>query len=148
MKTASNELLRHTVATIAYRFQKAVKNSGKDFGDFRIGKDARTPCEIINHMFELIKKTQTFITSYNFNFVVPSCDKLEVEIERFDFALIELDMVLKKNEVDAETSKRLLQGPLLDVVTHIGQIAMLSGLNGNKIPKEDYSAANIVNLVL
>jgi hypothetical protein len=44
----TNELLRHTLATIGYRFQKAVTNSNENFGGFKIGKDTRTPNEIVN----------------------------------------------------------------------------------------------------
>jgi len=39
--------------------------------------------------------------------------------------------------------KRLLQGPILDMATHIGQLAMLNGLNGNPVPKESYYNADI-----
>jgi hypothetical protein len=52
-------------------------------------------------------------------------------------------MLFLKNELDINYSKRLLQGPLSDIMCHIGQISMLSGLNGNRIQAEDYSAAPI-----
>jgi hypothetical protein len=57
-QTMTNELLRHTVATIGYRFQKSITNSNENFGDFKIGKDTRTPTEIVNHMFDLLTKTK------------------------------------------------------------------------------------------
>ena len=144
----TNELLRHTIATISYRFQKVVKNSNENFGEFKIGEDARTPNEIINHMFDLINKTQTFILEQRFNSAVPASLDFPSEIERFLLGLRSLDNILSKNELDLQLSKRLLQGPLLDVLTHIGQIAMLNGLNGNKIEKEDYSSADVSTLNL
>ena len=140
----TNELLRHTLATIAYRFQKAIKNSNKNFGEFKIGIDARTPNEIINHMFDLINKTRTFIAKEQFENIVPIQLDFHSEVERFLLELKSLDNIFSEKELDINYSKRLLQGPLLDVMCHVGQIAMLSGLNGNKIETEEYSSATIV----
>ena len=42
-------------------------------------------------------------------------------------------------------SKRLLQGPLSDILTHIGQISMLSTLNDNPIEWEDFSSSPLQN---
>ena len=140
----TNELLRHTVATIGYRFQKAVTNSNENFGDFKIGKDTRTPNEIVNHMFDLLSKTKIFITEGHFNNSAPTRLDFNSEVERFHIELTNLDNAFSNNEFDINYSKRLLQGPLSDVMCHVGQIAMLSGLNGNKIQSEDYSSANIV----
>ena len=70
----------------------------------------------------------------------PSTAQLEIrlEIERFHRVLNNLDVVLSEKELDIKFSKRLLQGPLSDVLCHIGQIAMLSGQSGNKIKGEDF----------
>ncbi|MFA5772911.1 MAG: hypothetical protein WC974_09300 [Thermoplasmata archaeon] len=139
----TNELLRHTVATIGYRFQKAVTNSNENFGDFKIGKDTRTPNEIVNHMFDLLSKTKIFITEGRFDNIAPTRLDFNSEVERFHIELTNLDNAFSNNELDINYSKRLLQGPLLDIMCHVGQIAMLSGLNGNRIQAEDYSSATI-----
>ena len=142
-KNMTNELLRHAVATIDYRFQKSIANSNETFGGFKIGKDTRTPTEIVNHMFDLLRKTKIFITEGRFDNIAPTRLDFNSEIERFHLELSNLDNAFSKNELDITYSKRLLQGPLSDVMCHIGQISMLSGLNGNRIQAEDYSSAII-----
>ncbi len=138
-----NVLLQHTVATIAYRFQKAIRYSLPGFGDYRLTKATRTPNEIINHMCDLLNKTNSFITNNHFNTPSPAMLDLEGETDRLLTALQILEQTLATTEIDTISSKRLLQGPLSDIITHIGQLAMLNGLYGHKVPKEDYSAAAV-----
>jgi len=139
----TNDLLRHVLATIGYRFQKAVTNSNENFGDFKIGKNTRTPSEIVNHMFDLLSKTKIFIEEGRFDNIAPTLLDFNSEVECFNLELGNLDNTLSENELEINYSKRLLQGPLLDIMCHVGQIAMLSGLNGNRIQAEDYSSATI-----
>lgn len=148
MKNASNELLRHMVATIAYRFEKQLQNTACNFGDFKAGESMATPCEMINNMCELVRKTHRYIIDNNFNYEEPACVDIAQAREKFDFALIELDKILTKHELDEVSSKLLMQGPLLDVVTSVGQLTMLNNLHGTYVPKEDFSSANIPHLVM
>ncbi len=138
-----NEYLRHTLATIDYRFQKSVKYRNTDFGDYSLGKESRSPKEIINHMFFVLNSTTVFIQEERIQKKEPDKLDLELEIERFNLEIKNLDKVLAENELDMNYSKRLLQGPLSDVLTHIGQIAMLSRLNNNPIEGEDFSSSQI-----
>ena len=48
------ELLRHTVATLAYRGGKAISKAPPDFKDFRVAADSRTPGEILAHIGDLL----------------------------------------------------------------------------------------------
>ncbi|MEB2778643.1 hypothetical protein SYJ56_25260 [Algoriphagus sp. D3-2-R+10] len=140
----TNEFLRHTLATIGYRFQKAVSNSNEDFSDFKIGNNTRTPNEIICHMYEVLSATRIFILEEKRNKEQSEKLELGLEIDRFNSELKSLDNVLAIKELEINYSKRLLQGPFSDVLTHIGQISMLSGLNGNPIKGEDFSSASII----
>jgi len=139
----TNELLRHTLASIAYRFRNSIRKSNENFGTFKIAAATRTPNEIVNHMFDLLTKTQTFIQKGSFDNVKPTALDFNSEVDRFLLELNNLDNAFARNELNMNSSKRLLQGPLLDIMSHVGQIAMLSGLNGNKIQAEDYSSAKI-----
>ena len=139
-----NELLRHMLATIAYRFQKTVRNTTEEFGVFRNTRDTRTPIEIINHMYDVLNKTKIFIEKERYDKTSTAQLELRLEIERFHRVLNNLDVVLSEKELDIKFSKRLLQGPLSDVLCHIGQIAMLSGQSGNKIKGEDFFSAKIM----
>jgi hypothetical protein len=138
-----NEYLRHTLATIDYRFQKSIKLRTPSFGDYTLGKGSRTPKEIINHMYAVLSSTSLFIEQERMHKEDPEMLPLEQEIERFNSEVKKLDMVLSKDELDINYSKKLLQGPLSDVLTHIGQIAMLSRLNGTPIKRENFSTSTI-----
>ena len=139
-----NEILRHTLSTIAYRFQKSVRNAKEDFGNFQAANNSRTVIEIINHIFDIINKTKVFIKEDRFDKSIPVQLDFSSEIERLHTTLEELDFILTETNLDIEYSKKLVQGPLSDVISHIGQIALLRGLNGNKLKGEDFSLANII----
>lgn len=141
--TERSEILYHSIKAIEYRFAKATAGSKVDFGDFKISEHTRTPNEIINHMFDLATKTNTMIREGHFNCPSPKLLNFNEECKRFLSELSELKNSIGNNDIDLEICKKLLQGPLLDITTHIGQIAMLNGLNDNKIPKESYYSADL-----
>lgn len=139
----NNIFLNHSIKTIEYRFRKAIEGSSDNFGNFKISNQSRTPNEIINHMFDLAAKTKSMIIHGHFNCSTPENLKFEKEIERFLLMLKELKEEIQKKEISLEISKKLLQGPIIDITTHIGQISMLNGLNGNKIIKQDYYSTDL-----
>jgi hypothetical protein len=138
-----NELLIHTVKTIRYRFIRATQGASASFGEFRIGAGTRQPKEIVNHMFDLVTKTISMLLHGHFSTPQPAQLIFEEEKERFLAALNELQTCLSRIQLEPAQSKKLLQGPLLDMVTHIGQLAMLNGLHGNKVPRESYFDARL-----
>ena len=140
---SENEYLRHTLSTIAYRFQKIIKNVEMDFGDFNAGSGSRTPNEIINHMYHVLSTARIFILEGKFQKAIPERLSLNHEINRFNLELKNIDNILVDKDLGINYTKRLLQGPFLDILTHIGQISMLCRLNGNPITGEDYSSASI-----
>lgn len=143
MDHTNNEFLRHTLATIAYRFQKSVSSSTEEFGSFNLGHGSRTPSEIVTHIYEVLKATGEFILEGKYAEDQPENLSFKQEIERFNTELENFDLVLIENNLDIEYSKRLLQGPLSDILTHVGQIAMMGRLNGNPIAKERFALAPI-----
>lgn len=74
-----NEYLRHTLATINYRFQKAVKDLENDIGDFKAGKGSRSPVQIINHMFCVLNATGIFLIEERIEKKIP--EKLTLVLE-------------------------------------------------------------------
>ena len=83
-----NEFLRHTIATIKYRFDKSVKDTKENFGEFNLGKGSRSPIEIINHMYHVLNSTRIFLEEERFNTEQPQKLTLSQEIERFNRELI------------------------------------------------------------
>src|SRR5437660_490267 len=49
------ELLRHTIATLAYRGAKALRGAPEGFSTLRVVPGARTPGEILTHITDLLE---------------------------------------------------------------------------------------------
>lgn len=139
----SNSLLQHIIKTIRYRFVKATSYAGNDFGAFIINAHTRSPNEIINHLSDLAGKSISMLQDGHFNILPPTALEYNQEKERFLNKLYELENIISKPACNEQLAKGLLQGPLADMLTHIGQIALLSGIYGKAVPKENYYNANI-----
>jgi hypothetical protein len=140
--SSKRELLRHTVATLAYRGGKAVANAPEGFDQFRINDTSRTPGEILAHIGDLLdwalsiaKGQQTWHNSAP----LPWND----EIARFHIALETFDSYLASPEPLHAPEEKLFQGPVADALTHVGQIAMLRRMAGGPIKGENYFRAEI-----
>jgi hypothetical protein len=136
------ELLRHTVATLAYRGGKAVKNAPADFKDFRVGDGSRTPGEILAHIGDLLDWAlsiaagkQTWHDSKPLSW--------DDEVARFFAALEAFDSYLASDNPLAASPESLFQGPVADALAHVGQIAMLRRVAGGPIRGENYFKAEI-----
>ena len=97
----------------------------------------------MHHIFRVLNATKIYILENKFKADEPEQLSLNLEIERFNKELIELDNVLINTNIDQHFAKRLVQGPFSDILTHIGQIAMMNRLNGNAIEGEDFSSAPV-----
>src|SRR5918992_628972 len=53
-------LLRHFLAALAYRTQKALRDAPEGFGDFRAAEGVRTPSELVRHMTSVLGYARTF----------------------------------------------------------------------------------------
>jgi hypothetical protein len=145
MTEAANDkrqLLRHTVATIAYRGGKAVANAPDGFNSFRISDGSRTPEQILAHIGDLFdwalsiaKGKQTWHDSKP----LPWDD----EVARFFATLEAFDSYLASDNVLNAPEEKLFQGPIADALTHVGQIAMLRRMAGGAIKGENYFRAEI-----
>ncbi len=51
---SKRELLRHSLATLAYRGGKAIANAPKDFATMKASETTRTPVEILAHIGDLM----------------------------------------------------------------------------------------------
>ena len=54
MTDAKCELLRHTVATLAYRGGKTLRNAPEAFAGFQVSPKTRTPGQILAHISDLL----------------------------------------------------------------------------------------------
>ncbi len=68
----------------------------------------------------------------------------DVEVGRFFDGLAALDGELVHADLPTGAAEKLIQGPLADALTHVGQLAMLRGIAGSPIRPESYARAEIV----
>jgi hypothetical protein len=135
-------MLRHTLATLAYRAGKALRGAPPELADFRAGEGTRTPLQILAHMGDLM------------DWACALCEGRHVwrdetprpwddEVARFFAALECLDQRLADDAPLGCPPERLFQGPIADALTHVGQIAMLRRMAGAPVRGENYFKAVI-----
>lgn len=137
-------LLRHFLAAIAYRTQKALRGAPPHYPDFSAGRQLRTPVEILRHMTSVLGYARTFFVGGSYPFHPDPLPTFAEEQERFHAMLHALDELLAQGAIANElTDDQLLQGPLADVMTHVGQLALLRRLAGAPVPPENFIYAEV-----
>jgi hypothetical protein len=137
------ELLRHALATIAYRGGKAIRDASPAFADFKIGDNPRTPGQILAHVGDLFDWALSIAQGqqkWNNSQPLPWGQ----ELERFFATLKAFDDFLASDVPLAVTPEKLFQGPVADSLTHVGQLCMLRRLANEAIRGENYYVAEIV----
>jgi hypothetical protein len=137
------KLLRHFLAALAYRTQKALRDAPAEFESFRAADGVRTPAELVRHMTSVLGYARTFFVGGHYR--PEPLPSLQEEVERFHGELQELARHIEGGTplLQGMTEERLLQGPLSDAMTHAGQIAMLRRLAGVPVPPENFIFAEI-----
>jgi hypothetical protein len=141
MDDSKRDLLRHTLATLAYRGGKTLRDAPATFAGFRAGEKTRTPAEILAHVGDLLDWALSLVKgkqAWNSSQPLP----WDQEVQRFHTGLAALDTFLASS-VAACPAEKLFQGPIADALTHIGQIAMLRRLAGSPVRPENYFQAGI-----
>ena len=137
------ELLRHTLATLAYRGGKAVRGVSEKFASFRVGDQSRTPAQILAHVGDLLDWALSLARGAQaWRDSAPS--PWNRETTRFFEGLERLDQYLASDAALKASPEKLFQGPIADALTHVGQIAMLRRLAGSAMKGENYYKADIV----
>jgi hypothetical protein len=136
-------LLRHTVATVAYRGGKAVRGAPASFASYSADGSPRTPARILAHIGDLFdwalsqaKGAEAWTDSTPLEW--------DREVDRFFASVARFDDFLASDTPLAMPHERIFQGAIADALTHVGQLAMLRRLAGAKIKAENYSRADIV----
>ena len=135
-------MLRHFLAALAYRTQKALRDAPPDFGNFEAGSRVRSPRELVQHMTSVLGYARTHFRGGQY--WPEPLPTLEDEVERFHEMLADLSEHLARGDALSDTTpERLLQGPFSDAMTHAGQLAMLRRLHGSPVPPENFIVADI-----
>lgn len=136
------DLLRHTLATLAYRGAKAMRDAPEGFGELRMGDTTRTPLQILAHMGDLMdwalsqaRGEERWADS------VPG--PWDDEVRRFFDGVAALDAYLASDAPLGQDAGKIFQGAVADALTHVGQISMLRRLGGAPVRGENYNRADI-----
>lgn len=138
----TRQMLRHIVATLAYRAGKVLRDAPGDFSAFQAGPSSRTPVEILAHMGDLLDWAIS-MTQGTEAWHSSRPQPWNQEVSRFFKALDQFDTSLASSALLMCPPERLLQGPIADALTHVGQLAMLRRLVGAPVRGENYSRAVI-----
>jgi hypothetical protein len=136
------ELLRHTLATLAYRGGKALRNAPEGFAEFQAGGGVRTPGQILAHIGDLLDWGLSIANGqqkWHDSKPLP----WEQGVVRFFATLKKYDDFLASNEPVRAPIEKLFQGPVADALTHVGQIAILRRLASAPLKGESYYVAEI-----
>ena len=136
------ELLRHLVATVAYRGGLAISGAPENFTVFRVGELTRTPGELLAHLGDLLEGS-LYLVKGELRQLTSAPLPWSEGVSRFFTAVKELDSYLASDSPLVCPVEKLIQGPIGDALTHIGQIVMLRRLAGKPIQVESYFTAEI-----
>ena len=140
--TDGRELLRHTVATLAYRAQKALDDPPAGFVDHRLSSASRTPFEIVSHLGDLIEWAERMARG-EYKWAPEHPADWPGACDRFFAGLAALDAALQSATFTEYPPEMIFQGPIADALSHVGQLNLIRGVAGAPIRPESYARAEI-----
>lgn len=141
----TNEVLRHFLAALAYRLQKAIRGAPEKYWAFEPGQGVRTPRQIVRHINGVLNYGLAVLRTRALDPWIHLEDlDWKGEVERIHATLEALDAELaRRGDLPDGLLLRLLQGPLADAMTHVGQLATLRRLAGSPVRGENFIKARI-----
>ena len=133
-------LLRHTLASLAYRAARALEGAPDHFAGF--AGAGRMPVQILAHMGDLFDWSLSIsLGREEWHNAQPRV--WAEEKDRFFSALKAFDDFLASDAPLKAPIERLMQGPVADAFTHVGQLAMLRRLSGSPTTAENFFIADV-----
>lgn len=140
---SARQFLRHTLATLAYRCGKTLRDAPEGFGEFQAGAGTRTPLQILAHIGDLLDWGLSMANGERkWNDSKPR--PWDEEVNRFFTALKGFDDFLASDAPLQAPVENLFQGPIADAFTHSGQIGILRRMAGAAVKGENYFKAEIL----
>jgi hypothetical protein len=139
---SARDLLRHTVATLAYRAEKVLRDAPEGFADRRLSPGSRSAVEIVSHLGDLMEWAERMARGEYLWAAKPS-KSWPAACDRFFNSLRALDAALVDARLDKFPAETVFQGPVADALTHVGQLALMRGLVGSPVRPESYARAEI-----
>ena len=142
MSDEARRLLRHTVATLAYRAEKALRDVPEGFADVRLSPSSRTPLETLAHMSDLMGWGERMARG-TMRWEPSPPGTWPETVDRFFAAVAALDAALAEGPAVTLTADVIFQGPVADALTHVGQLALMRGTMAAPVRPESYARADI-----
>lgn len=135
-------LLRHTVATLAYRAGKVLRDVPEGFAAFRAAPASRSAVEILCHMGDLMAWAER-LAHGEYRWEAGGVGEWDAAVDQFFAGLAKVDAALADTTLVAYPAGVMFQGPIADALTHVGQLAMMRGAAGEPVRPESYARATI-----
>src|ERR1043166_1006684 len=117
-RTSSRDALRQTLATLAYRATKVLRDVPAEFATYSAGSATRQPVLILAHMGDLMT-WGTHMARGESVWKAEGSGDWNREVKRFLDGLAAFDAVLADDSAFTGDVKQLIQGPLADAFTHV-----------------------------
>jgi len=140
---SKREALRHLVATVAYRGAVAIADAPENFAEFRVHNETRTPGELLAHIGDLLEGS-LYLSKGELIYLTSSPLPWIEEVARFSSTIKQLDAYFASESDIACPVEKLIQGPIGDALTHVGQTVMLRRMAGRPVQSASYLEADIV----
>jgi hypothetical protein len=131
------------VATVAYRGAVAIADAPENFAEFRVHNETRTPGELLAHIGDLLQGS-LYLSKGELVYLTSSPLPWAEEVVRFSSAIKQLDAYFASESEIVCPVEKLIQGPIGDALTHVGQIVMLRRIAGRPVQSANYFEADIV----
>ena len=142
MHDVARELLRHAIATVAYRGAKTLRGAPASFSEFSAGSSSRTAGQILAHIGDLFDWALS-IARGEPQWQDSSPLAWASEVSRFHRTIAAFDEYLASGLPLHGPAEQLFQGPVADALSHVGQLALLRRLAQAPIKGENYFKADI-----
>jgi len=136
------DLLRHTVATLAYRAEKVLRDPPADFAAMRLSPSSRTALEIVSHLGDLMEWGERMARGEYLWEPRPS-GEWAAACDRFFRSVKALDEAIGQGSLEKYPVEMIFQGPIADALTHVGQLSIMRGVAGAAVRPEGYAKAEI-----
>lgn len=141
-----SELLRHHLAALALRFQHALRDAPHDFADLSVGHGVRTPAALVAHVAAVLTMADRLLDpDAPTGRPTPPEGPWQARVAAVHDALARLDARFADSAFapDPVVLQRVLQGPLVDAGTHVGQLLLLRRLAGAPAEPAAYLRADV-----
>ena len=106
--------------------------------------DGRTACPVADVRTDRWDDVVTLFQGGSYPVHPEPLPTFEEEILRFHAMLTAVGDLLRAGTPCTISTEQLLQGPLADTMTHVGQLALLRRLAGSPVPPENFIFADVL----